>query len=492
MAIDTRSNQALDVLLGIVQTQASKSEREKDRGQRLAEMRIQTDFRAEQNELNRLSNYRNQLMGVLERMEKQFNQSAGTLRGLDRLNKETGITTGDARSIVGKHMQVLAGDSQGLRDQIAGISTDIEKLSYASREFQSGKAAAVSVFDKYRKGISKGTLEEQASVGPKELEKFYKDLGGTPDPYWRAGLENQLMGMVSQKHRDLIQEALLGERIAARQGQAESAFISGLNDEYQIEQDNIEATFRAMKKPMIMSLPAVPGSAKEWQSALGIIGANMAKLIQDNKDLYINPRRMFKGLNQDIDKLTNEWKDAWKKRDVNRYQALGMTLMERIISDPDMLDNLDAHSDEERAAIGAMMRGYNVLKARYQSLPFSGKGDIDSIVDQIGQELGLLGASELSGATTPEGGKPAHPGALPNLSGILDFIESGRQFYEAAAPDATRPDMGNLFFPPPPSERPNLTITPEVEQSLEQLRNLFFKEKKNIPRYYDENLNKGK
>jgi hypothetical protein len=417
MAVNEQTISALDTLNQILGREWQSREADKDRGLKIAGMKIASNER----ELDRLNQMVMSKEKQVSELETQFEQLSGVGRSLDKLQEDSGIMNTDAKGLIEKNRSNLAMDREGLLSRLddlnsrkEGVSRDITSYSSVASEL------APELFSKFKGDIKKQGIREGTQIDAKEWQQivdymdFDKDSPRT-NAIAKSSLQSAFQKLSKDEFDKAYKESLLNlQQIAsnrAGKGKEENTTRQFI-DRYRQRRDSSLGQTKALglDPEDAIFLPAVDAATTDVVGALESSAHSLVNWIGDKFD--------WLKTSGDIKDLYSAYKE--KSESGNRNEATQIALeLVREIGKPGMIGeelDLDGWFKSKDPAMANYLEenimALNDLQDFYSSKLFS--AGINPVTDPLSNYL-------LEDTTNPVAPKVEEgPGAIETMIKAYD------------------------------------------------------------------------
>jgi hypothetical protein len=384
-AVDRGTIHALDTLNQILGRGWQSREASKDRGLKIASMKIASDER----ELDRLNQYAITLEAEQAENEKEFQRLSKLQRNLTKLEEESNVGNTDAKGIVEQTRSNIATSSKGIDDRLSSVQARREKLASDRKVWADTLyKVAPEAYEKYR--------GKDYKVDASEWEQMTTDLGikGTDtrasqvmtaalrqsmaaleagqyareEDARKADLEERAADLDYAKYKSLddyrkgllsLQEREFGFKVAGEEGPKAPDIKSDINAYKQWRDATIgygKTRERDIKD--IATMPDVLTSATQVNQARDAIATEVGKVYVEGSDWDWNVPDELQG-------YEDEYKDANTLED----KAAAGAKIARFLRDYG--DTKDVMDDDDAEYLDMVLRGYDILNRTQSKLDLS-------------------------------------------------------------------------------------------------------------------------
>jgi hypothetical protein len=293
MAVNEGTIYALDQLNTILGRQWQSREADKDRGMKIAAMKVASDER----ELDRL----NQLVISKEKqvseLETQFEATAGVQRSLDKLEDDTGIVGSDAKGLLEQNKKTLAMDRNGLMSRLNDLNARREKVSSDIASYTSvATELAPELFSKFKGDVKKQGIREGTQIDAEEWKQVQKYMGFDPDSprtnaIAKSALQASFQKLSKEEFDKAYKERLLDLRgaaisAAANKGTSKDINLKGFIDRYRQRKSSVIGQSKALDldPDEAIFLPEVDAATTDVVGALESSAHSLANFMGDKID----------------------------------------------------------------------------------------------------------------------------------------------------------------------------------------------------------------
>ena len=436
MAVDSGTASALNALNNILSQNLQSREASKDRGLRIAGMKIASD----EKELDRLNTYVTGLEEENRQMEANFTAMSGAQRALTKLEEKSGIYDTNAQGIVEKGKATLVADHEGLQGRLGeakarrrNVLGDIASYSNVIN------TEAPEAYDQYRgrdyevdatewkqmikdKGIDLETrdgkleaaalrkaftsLEEEGFGREMEGRKFgvsqqtadASTLRADTDAWYKAGLLTQA--------QEQFEYSISGDKTA-------SPDITNLNQSYNQWKSAVTGygATREMDISKIATMPKVLTTAADVSQARTALSLEAGRLFTSASDWDWNVPDILEGYEDEF-KAADNIKD---KAEAGAKIALYLK---------DYADTRDVMDDDEADYLDMVLTGWNILNKAQSKIDLAGYDPRLSGLD-VDQVSGA-GAVEAAAEIDPGGELSTPKGSMADLLEITKQTQKDR------------------------------------------------------------------
>jgi len=372
-AVDERTVHALNVLNQMLGREWQSREADKDRGLKIAAMKIESDER----ELTRLNQYVVGLEKQQEEMEKEWRNLTGLEARLAKNEEDTGVVGTDAQGIVGRKKTNLAVSREGVDKRIADVNSRREQLAVdRSTWAKTIYDIAPEAYDKYR--------GKDYKIDAAEWDQMTKDYGlagvdtRTGD-VMTAGLRRAFEAMEAEQYAkdQAAQKMRLEERkVVTDEFEAQTDYqykmgLLGLRqqemaidfatkagktkpdkvaiDQYKQWRDAVigYGKTREMDIDKIATMPDVLSSAQDFGKARQAVAMEVGERVADDIDFFFVP--------DELEGFVDEYKDA----STIKAKAEAGAKIARFLRNYG--DTKDIMSDSEAEYVDMVLEGYDIL-----------------------------------------------------------------------------------------------------------------------------------
>ena len=391
MAIDKNTLGALDLVREMFREQARGREVEKDRGLRIAELKIQSD----EAELNRLGQlYRDKVA-----RENKLRDRAIELGALSERFQGSGT---DAAATAARQRDVDLGDRSVLLSEIESLDQGIENLEGSLLRFTGGGQAALEFFDEFKNTTKGEGFIDRSFVGPEELDDLIetaRNAGYTVDEPFVAGLQNTLKQLGQQDIDNRfklmqLEQVNLRASLRASAGQLETAVGGYIDDFRQLRDGALGVAEELGIDTKTFYIPKVDANVDSVKGAITMTGFHIAEIFDKSQ-----PWGILGGYGGKVEEHVDAYRDAKSKNDIAGMTSASNSLYSLLISRPEEISQVSTGfsfsglpGDEKRleSHIRSMVLGIQKLLSAQELL--SGPGEIQDVVaaaaDSITKDTG--------------------------------------------------------------------------------------------------------
>ena len=306
MAINTDTLKALDLVKDLLTQQKASKEREKDRGLRIAELKIRSD----EAELERMG----RLYQMKVEQEQRLRNKAIELGVFAERTRGSGTGASQA---AGTKLNQIVSDRGALQEEIGRLDESMGAIESAIISRSEGFQAGNALHDSFRALGKPGDLIEMSFVDPDEEEfgaliEHAKKLGFkvTDSAEFRLGLQTaiELAGQQEFENRVAQRQLELSElqmRFKAEQGQAPD-LVGELIDDYRqlISNARVRADELGLGKTFA-GFPSVDANAESVMGARDALSLNIAEVVSQAE-----PWKIAGGFGGKLETLMENYKQA--------------------------------------------------------------------------------------------------------------------------------------------------------------------------------------
>jgi len=422
MAVNEQTISALDTLNQILGREWQGREADKDRGLKIAGMKIASDER----ELDRLNIYVSGLEKKQDEMDKEWRDLTGIQNSLNKLQEDSGIKNTDAQGLLELNKKNIAVDRGGLDERLSSVNAkrasliddrriwaktkyDIAPEAYESYRGKDYKVDAAE-WDQMAKDLGFANVDTRASqVMEAGLRKSFETLEaqqyGIEQVEAKSALENRKVvadELRARTDRDYkmgllgLQQYKASLSVGGSDGVDAPDIKQDINDYKQWRDATMGyGKTREMDVSEIAGMPDVLTSATQVSQARDAISVEVGRLFSAASDWDWQVPDEVQG-----------YEDEFKDADTIEQQVAAGAKIARFLKEYG--DTKDIMSDKEAKYLDVVLRGYDILNRAQSKLELQGADPKEFAV----------GVDELTGI---EGGEIApETTTLSDLAGLMD------------------------------------------------------------------------